>query len=132
MTTSNINKYSNGFIFLIIFLSCFLSANFAYGINQKLNKNSGVKAGQGAESENKEQIELENLFNQGLMAIYRKDYAKAEKQFRNLARKNNGNPKYHYYLGYTLYYQNRMAEALKEFQISYSIAPAFSQVLPKK
>lgn len=132
MSTSSINKYSNGFLVLILFLSCFLSVNYAYGISQELNKNSGVKAEYGAEPENKEHIELENLFNQGLMAIYRHDYVEAENKFRELTKKSNDNSKYHYYLGYALYYQKRMKEALKEFQISYSIAPAFNQVLPKK
>lgn len=69
--------------------------------------------------------EAENLFRKGLISIYRKDYLKAEKQFRELI-ENNNKAKYHYYLGYVLYAEKQMDEALKEFQASYSIDPAFN------
>lgn len=92
----------------------------------------GAKTEKSAGSEITEAMEYENLFRQGLIFIYRKDYVKAEKQFRELTQKNKNVPKYYYYLGYALYYQKRMAEALKEFQMSYSLDPAFNQALPKK
>ncbi len=76
--------------------------------------------------------EQENLFRQSLTALYRKDFAKAEKKLMELIETQKDSPKYHYYLGYVLYSQKRMAEAIKEFQISYSLDPEFSRSLPAK
>lgn len=72
-----------------------------------------------------EERKFENLLRQSLNSIYHRDYAKAENQFRELIEKDSNVSKYHYYLGYVLYAQKKMAEALKEFKISYSIDPAF-------
>jgi len=76
--------------------------------------------------------EQENLFRQSVTALYRKDFAKAEKQLRELIENQKDSPKYHYYLGHVLYSQKRMAEAIKEFQISYALDPEFSLSLPAK
>jgi tetratricopeptide (TPR) repeat protein len=76
--------------------------------------------------------EQENMFSKSLTALYRKDYSEAEKQLRELIENQKDSPKYHYYLGQVLYSQKRMAEAIKEFQISYALDPEFSRSLPAK
>lgn len=72
-----------------------------------------------------EDRKLEDFFRQGLSSINSKSYANAENQFRELIENKSNNAKYYYYLGYVLYIQKQMPEAIKEFKISYSIDPAF-------
>ena len=95
-----------------------------------LNLKPSSKAAKTAVEE--ETPEQENMFSKSLTALYRKDFVEAEQQLRELVENQKDSAKYHYYLGYTLYSQKRMAEAIKEFQISYALDPEFSRSLPAK